>query len=139
MTHRGMPGPQAGPAGDPGGCGSCVAAASTTPQLLHPRGWPPLKALRLPPAAAEPHCRVCSTGPCYDDDLVAPCSCSGEQRWVHSRCLEGWRAKSVSSCAPQLPPAPAHALAAACCAPRLLRASPAARSLGCLAAHALSS
>jgi E3 ubiquitin-protein ligase DOA10 len=39
-------------------------------------------------------CRVCRNGTVYDDSFLAPCSCRGEQQWVHSRCLDACRARS---------------------------------------------
>lgn len=37
-------------------------------------------------------CRIClSTDDSYD--MIAPCSCSGSQKWVHRACVDEWRAQ----------------------------------------------
>ena len=45
--------------------------------------------------AADPEERQCRI--CFDtndpESLIAPCMCSGTQRWIHRACLNEWRAQ----------------------------------------------
>eukprot|EP00929_Paragymnodinium_shiwhaense_P122263 TRINITY_DN9489_c1_g1_i2.p1 TRINITY_DN9489_c1_g1~~TRINITY_DN9489_c1_g1_i2.p1 ORF type:complete len:395 (+),score=34.81 TRINITY_DN9489_c1_g1_i2:176-1186(+) len=37
-------------------------------------------------------CRICLNGPRDEDGpFIAPCNCSGSQRWVHRGCLQEWQ------------------------------------------------
>jgi len=36
-------------------------------------------------------CRICMEEEVCEDELVAPCTCSGTQQWVHPDCLRTWR------------------------------------------------
>jgi E3 ubiquitin-protein ligase DOA10 len=46
-------------------------------------------------------CRICLEEG-RRNELIAPCSCSGTQKWVHRACLDQWRTaredKAFSSC-----------------------------------------
>ncbi|KAA8495204.1 E3 ubiquitin-protein ligase MARCH8 [Porphyridium purpureum] len=35
-------------------------------------------------------CRICHTGRCDGDELIAPCVCAGSLRYVHRGCLQTW-------------------------------------------------
>lgn len=39
----------------------------------------------------EQICRICFQGVKPGDIFLAPCKCSGSQRWVHQSCLEQWQ------------------------------------------------
>lgn len=39
-------------------------------------------------------CRICFES---SDDLISPCDCSGNLKWVHSDCLVNWRKKRAVS------------------------------------------
>lgn len=39
----------------------------------------------------EQVCRICFQGAKPGDIFLAPCKCSGSQRWVHHSCLEQWQ------------------------------------------------
>mmetsp|Transcript_148342 Transcript_148342/g.276343 ORF Transcript_148342/g.276343 Transcript_148342/m.276343 type:complete len:296 (+) Transcript_148342:50-937(+) len=39
----------------------------------------------------EQVCRICFQGAKPGDPFLAPCKCSGSQRWVHHSCLEQWQ------------------------------------------------
>jgi len=48
---------------------------------------------------APRECRICLVGD-NQDDLIAPCRCSGTSKWIHRECLDQWRATAArSSCA----------------------------------------
>ena len=44
------------------------------------------------PAVERPTCRFCFEEAADDDELVAPCACSGSQKYVHATCLRRWQA-----------------------------------------------
>eukprot|EP00057_Strongylocentrotus_purpuratus_P004422 XP_003728663.1 PREDICTED: uncharacterized protein LOC100889207 isoform X2 [Strongylocentrotus purpuratus] len=37
-----------------------------------------------------PMCRICHEGPLSDEDMLAPCHCSGTLTYQHRKCLEQW-------------------------------------------------
>jgi len=39
----------------------------------------------------EQLCRICLQGARQNDAFLAPCSCIGSQRWVHTNCLRQWQ------------------------------------------------
>lgn len=51
-----------------------------------------LCALQLMTSPAKRQCRICLDSE-DQESLIAPCSCSGTQRWVHRACLDEWRAQ----------------------------------------------
>ena len=42
----------------------------------------------------EPYCRYCIE---KDGELIAPCKCSGSNKWVHAKCLAKWQYTSIIS------------------------------------------
>ena len=51
--------------------------------------------------AAQPEegdqCRICFSG-AEDGKLIAPCKCSGTQRYVHEECLRKWQRTCAGPC-----------------------------------------
>jgi len=51
-------------------------------------------AVDIAPEAENRTCRIClQDDETPDDHLIAPCLCSGTIKWVHSKCLDEWRAQ----------------------------------------------
>jgi hypothetical protein len=52
-------------------------------------------------------CRICLE-PAHRDEVIAPCSCAGSQKWVHRSCLDTWRTtredRAFSKCTECLTP-----------------------------------
>jgi hypothetical protein len=45
----------------------------------------------------EKLCRICLESEIDDsDEFINPCLCSGTSKWVHTKCLDEWRATSLN-------------------------------------------
>ena len=68
---------------------------------LAPAATVPFATQHLGPLEVAPEdrgsCRLCEAHASPSNpatELIAPCGCAGESRWVHKACLDKWRATS---------------------------------------------
>jgi hypothetical protein len=103
---------------DGSGEGSGAAGRATTPPPSDVASAVPATPTASSAAAAAAEaspekrlCRYCLCGDGDDDgggedaedeDLVSPCACRGDQRWVHLSCLRRWQ-RSILICQPTHP------------------------------------
>lgn len=56
------------------------------------QGKPP-NLSEVPVASSKRKCRICFEG---DGELIAPCLCDGNSKWIHRDCLNKWRASRTN-------------------------------------------